>query len=135
MTLAGHVAVSSLIRGSPLASLTAGFLGHWLMDELLDEPKPDLRNRKRLILWLIWQAVVIITVLGITRNWWAILGGVLPDMIDGAKAIFTKGRSWMRGEHAFWFHRPHRSVIELLWLATFGFEVAFLLLAVGRWIA
>jgi len=50
MTSIGHIAVTSLARNNPIASLIWGFISHWILDETCNEYKLKSLNAKHLTL-------------------------------------------------------------------------------------
>jgi len=98
MTPIGHLAVTSLVRNNPIASLIWGNVSHWILDETCSEYRPIT------IPMLIYEATISISFLLYTKRWWCLLG-LLPDVIEGIY-IFIKGiKVWNSGELFFWFHR------------------------------
>jgi len=98
MTPITHIAITSLARNNPLASLIWGSVSHWLLDETCSEYRP-LK-----IPMIIYEAIIAICFLLYTKMWWCLLG-LLPDVIE-AGYIAIKGIGvWHSGELFWWFHR------------------------------
>lgn len=96
-----------MATGVPAVDLVAGMVSHAFLDELVDEPVinwTDPGELRRNGLWIAWQIVGALAVMYLSRSWWGMLGGVLPDLIDGARSLVNRS-AWMRGQHLFWFHR------------------------------
>ena len=96
-----------MATGVPAVDLVVGMASHAFLDELVDEPVinwTDPHELRRNGLWIAWQIVGALAVMYFSRSWWGMLGGVLPDLIDGARSLVNRS-AWMKGQHLFWFHR------------------------------
>jgi len=129
MTLIGHIAVTSLARNNPIASLIWGFISHWILDETCNEYKLKSLNAKHLIPYILWQGTILIAFLWYTKYWWALLG-VLPDVVEGLYILIKGIKVWNSGELLFWFHRP-KDKVTVMWSKekTIILEIVFVLIA------
>ena len=98
MTPIAHLAITSLARNNPIASLIWGFISHWILDETCSEYRP--MNTPMLI----YEAIIAIAFLLCTRYWWCLLG-LLPDVIEGIYIAIKGIEVWHSGELLFPFHR------------------------------
>jgi len=98
MTPIAHLAITSLARNNPIASLIWGFISHWILDETCSEYRP--MNTPMLI----YEAIIAIAFLLCTRYWWCLLG-LLPDVIEGIYIAIKGIEVWHSGELLFPFHK------------------------------
>jgi len=127
MTSIGHIAVTSLARNNPIASLIWGFISHWIMDETCNEYKLKSLSAKHLIPYIAWQGIISIAFLLYTKYWCSILG-ILPDVIEFGY-VMTKGmEAWNSGELLFWFHRPNN---KKMWSKKFTMTVEIVLVIIA----
>lgn len=94
---------------SILLAVALGFVTHAILDLLINEFKgwPPTRYW----LWYVTQviAVTVLIVLSPPLAVWAIIGCLLPDIIDGVYGFLINKAAWMRGDLLFWFHRPRKA--------------------------
>lgn len=131
MTPLGHVAVASLIPDSPVLAFGAGIVSHAVLDAAIAEPKFNWADRAILCRWLpyiILEAAGCLLLAWWTSRWWAVLGGLFPDLWDAAAFAVDRGR-WLRGESMFPWHRA-RAETPLTWPQVWGLEAAMVLAAV-----
>ena len=87
-------------------ALLLGFATHATLDLTVNEFKawPPARFWP----WYATQVIVVtvLIVLSPPLAVWAIIGGLLPDIIDGVYGFIINKDAWMRGDLLFWFHRP-----------------------------
>ena len=128
MTSIAHLAVTSLARNNPFASLIWGFISHWILDETCSEYKLESLSAKHLVPYVMWQGIISIAFLWYTKCWWAILG-LLPDMIEGIYIVIRGIEVWNSGKLLFWFHRPNN---RKMWSKklTITVEVIFIFVAI-----
>jgi len=98
MTPIAHLAITSLARNNPIASLIWGSVSHWIIDETCSEYRP--MNT----LMIMWEVIIAISFLLYTKCWWCLLG-LFPDAIElgyiGIKGIEV----WNSGNLLFPFHK------------------------------
>lgn len=128
MTSIGHIAVTSLARNNPIASLIWGFISHWILDETCSEYKLESLSAKHLIPYIAWQGIISIAFLWYTKCWWALLG-ILPDVIEGVYILVKGIEVWNSGELLFWFHRPN--VKQIMWSKKFTVMTEIILVIVA----
>ena len=93
-----HLAVTSLVRNNPIASLIWGNISHWIIDETCSEYRP--MN----VPMIIYEAIIAISFLLYTRCWWCLLG-LLPDVIEGVYIAVKGIEVWQSGNLLFPFHK------------------------------
>ena len=98
MTPIGHLAITSLARNNPLASLIWGSASHLILDETCSEYRPMNASQ------IIYEAIIAISFLLYTKCWWCLFG-LLPDLIEGIYIAIKGIEVWNSGELLFWFHR------------------------------
>ena len=103
MTPICHIAITSLARNNPLASLIWGSVSHMILDKTCSEYRP--MNTPMLI----YEAIIAILFLLYTRCWWCLLG-LLPDVIEGIYIAIKGIEVWHSGELLFWFHRNGKKI-------------------------
>lgn len=128
MTSIGHIAITSLARNNPIASLIWGFISHWIMDETCSEYKLKSLSAKYLMPYIIWQGTVSIAFLYYTKCWWALLG-ILPDVIECGYVMIKGIEVWNSGELLFPFHRYRRQKPMWSKKKTLIFEILFVIVA------
>ena len=104
MTPIAHLAVTSLARNNPIASLIWGSISHMILDETCSEYRPMTTPM------IIYEAIIAISFLLYTKCWWCLLG-LLPDVIEGIYIAIKGIEVWQSGELLFWFHRPNNQPI------------------------
>ncbi len=119
MTSIGHIAITSLARNNPIASLIWGCISHWILDETCSEYKLESLKAKHLVPYALWQGIISIAFLLYTHYWWALLG-MLPDVIEGIYVAIKGIKVWNSGELLFWFHRPNN---KKMWSKRFTMTV------------
>lgn len=91
LLLQGNSAISILL------AVALGFVTHVILDLLINEFKgwPPARFWS----WYVTQviAVTVLIVLSPSLAVWAIIGGLLPDLIDGVYGFVINRDAWMRG--------------------------------------
>lgn len=129
MTSTGHIAITSLARNNPIASLIWGFISHWIMDETCSEYKLKSLKAKDLIPYVTWEGSISIAFLWYTKCWWAVLG-ILPDIIELGYVMVKGIEVWNNGELLFWFHRP--KVGQVMWSKRFTMaaEIALIIITI-----
>ena len=136
MTALGHIAVSSMVRGHPLIRLVWAFVSHWILDVNVSEYTPrglhltDARTWLKHKKWMFWQVLGMVLFWVLTRDPWAILLGLLPDILEAIN-IFIRlslgDNVWMRGNLLFPFHRGGKQyLINLTENSTCLFEMLLL---------
>ena len=128
MTSIGHIAVTSLARNNPIASLIWGFISHWIMDETCNEYKLESLSTKHLIPYIAWQGIMSVAFLWYTGYWWALLG-ILPDVIEFGYIAIKGIDVWNSGELLFWFHRPN--VGQITWSKKFTIMIEIILVIIA----
>ncbi|PKP62237.1 hypothetical protein CVT91_00165 [Candidatus Atribacteria bacterium HGW-Atribacteria-1] len=98
MTPIAHLAVTSLARNNPIASLIWGSISHWILDETCSEYRPMKAPM------IIYEAIITIGFLMYTKYWWCLLG-LLPDFIEGIYIAIKGIEVWHSGELLFPFHK------------------------------
>ena len=113
MTESQHIAVASLLSkltGNPIVAFIVGFASHAVLDII--EPQEHKINIRKdtdmILLEVLLSATMIIMFRGNPVILCGIIGGILPDVIDGTLSIINRDR-YMTGNHLFWFHRPRDS--------------------------
>ena len=104
MTPIAHLAITSLARNNPIASLIWGSVSHMILDETCSEYRPLNTGQ------IIYEATFAICFLLYTRCWWCLLG-LLPDVIEGVYIAIKGIEVWHSGGLLFWFHRPNNQKI------------------------
>lgn len=129
MTSIGHIAVTSLARNNPIASLIWGFISHWILDETCSEYKLESLSAKHLIPYIAWQGIISMAFLWYTKCWWALLG-IFPDVIEGIYILVKGIEVWNSGKLLFWFHKP--KIGRIMWSKKFtmAIEVVLMIIAI-----
>lgn len=130
MTPLGHVAVASLIPGSPVLAFGAGIVSHAILDVAIEEPSFNWTDRATVRRWLpyiVLEAVGCVALVGWTGRWWAALGGLFPDVFDAVMFAVDRSR-WLRGESIFPWHRARRET-PLSWPRVWALEATMVVVA------
>ena len=98
MTPVAHIAITSLARNNPLASLIWGFISHWILDETCSEYRPMNTGQ------IIYEVIIAISFLLYTKCWWCLLG-LLPDVIELGYVAVKGIEVWNSGNLLFSFHK------------------------------
>ena len=132
MTGIGHVAATSMVRGRPLLRITWGFVSHYVMDVFVAE-YPSYPPTKKHLPWFLYQGVGIALFCAITGDWWAILYGMLWDVLEWVLWLFKhlRGERW---QPLFWFHYYKNMLFKRQWglVPTVALEAILVLLVFLR---
>lgn len=128
MTLIGHIAAGAAISkvAPPAVSFGLGMASHAVMDYTLQEYRgwPPLKHWP----WWAWQGICSITLLYRFGLSWALLGAVVPDIIDGVYSLINP-QAWHRGDLLCPWHRASNSK-DLSWPLTLMWEAILIYIAV-----
>ena len=120
MTLVGHAAAAALVQGHPLLRLAWGFVSHAALDYAVDEYRPKAvhltspktwRSHWR---WMAGQVLGLVLLVWLTGDYWCILYGALPDIIEAVYITIRKRQGddvWMSGKLLFPWHRAGRTFL------------------------
>lgn len=107
MTITGHAVAAHLVQGHPAIRIVWGIVSHWILDETLHEHRPqglhvtDPATWTEHWKWLAWQVAGPLLFVLATGDWWAIVYGMIPDIVDGVWIAINKLRGrdvWMSGD-------------------------------------
>jgi hypothetical protein len=114
MTLSQHIATASILSfltNIPVVGFIIGFLSHIILDIL--EPQEykinftKVNNDKDIIMLEVLLSLALFYYsLGNIVIFLTVIGGILPDLIDGILSIIDRSR-YQKGKHLFWFHRSN----------------------------
>ena len=140
LTALGHVAVCSMFRGHPLLRIVWAFVSHWFLDVTVSEHFPkdlhltDARTWDKHKGWMFWQVFGMVLFWVLTRDPWAILLGLLPDVIEAINVgirLYLGDNVWMKGNLLFPFHRGRKDyLVDLTAEGTHLLEVLLLVVVV-----
>ena len=123
MTLIGHIAAGAVISkvAPPAVSFGLGVASHAVMDYTLQEYRgwPLLKHWP----WWVWQCICSIILLYHFGLSWALLGAVVPDIIDGVYSLINP-QAWHRGDLLCPWHRAGAEIWkrDMSWASTFAVE-------------
>ena len=103
------------LTGIPILGFLIGLISHAILDSIepqeysINAFKPD---KDILFIEFILSSLLICLAWGNTLILYSILGGILPDIIDGFLSLIDKSR-YMSGNHLFWFHKANSNIKEM----------------------
>lgn len=108
MTTSQHIATArilSKLTAIPILSIIIGFISHIILDSIEPQEykinvfKPD---KDILVIEVFVSLILLIS----ARNYYIIIGALLPDITDGILTLINRDR-YYSGEHLFWFHKSN----------------------------
>lgn len=142
MTETQHIATANIITSicsivNPFHAFIMGFVSHIALDII--EPQEykvnlfDFRKDKfYIILEVIMTVILIVLSFRNTVYFFAMLGSILPDLIDGIDSLINR-EHYQKGTHIFPWHNTNGQVKTLSKVQTIILSIILFSLCLGRW--